>query len=537
MKRTRTRSVWSRRADDYETLLKRTQHRFPAAYCSEPRLRFAEDAIAANPKRGITDHGPPEEFKVRPVIRVGVIGTPQSIDHFSTYVTQISRVVEAGLNARDKAFDPIVFPDFPGTDPGAAFRVELMREPSHQRLIPQKLLEQDLRPTAAADQIRNVVIRIAAELDVLSDLDPPPDVVAIVMPPFVQDACQHVGEVMRRRPTAALTPTEAFAKTMSKMESKTHQGFLDLAFAGDVPTGDRGFWNFHHALKARAMRAGIPTQLIWERSLRGEQTTQDPASIAWNLMTGLYYKAGNIPWEVEGLPFDTCFLGISFFKSGLHAGAATHTSLAQVFSGHGEGLVMKGGKAIKERKKPPHMDRQTAERLIGDALNLYGLHHPGGAARRLVVHKTSQFLPDEIAGIAAAVPGHMKLDLVSLTAGSDIRFLRSGTHPPLRGTYVKLSEFETLLFTVGYVPEFRQYPGAKNPEPIVLRHDRGDSTRETICEEIMALTKLNWNSCAYASKQPITTLFAEAVGAIMGEYLTIPEVERGKLQTKYRFFM
>lgn len=82
-----------------------------------------------------------------------------------------------------------------------------------------------------------------------------------------------------------------------------------------------------------------------------------------------------------------------------------------------------------------------------------------------------------------------------------IRFLRTGTHPALRGTYVKFSDRETLLFTVGYVPEYRQYPGAKNPEPILLRHDRGDSTRETICNEVMALTKLNWNSCAYAAKQ------------------------------------
>jgi len=532
----RSRTVRSRRADDYEALLKRTQHRFPTSYCPEPRLRFADDQIGANPKRGIADHGPLDESKIRPVIRVGVIGTPESIDHFSSYIAQISRVVGAGLNVREKPFDPIVFPDFPGTDPSMAFRVELRLERSHQRLIAQKVLEQDLKPASAADQIKNVVARISAELEVLGDLDPPPDVVAIVMPPFVQDAIQHVGDEMRRRPAAALTPTEAFGKAMSSVESKTKQGFLDLAFAGDEPKNELGFWNFHHALKARAMRAAIPTQLIWERILRGEQVSQDPASIAWNLMTGLYYKAGNIPWEVEGLPFDTCFLGISFFKTGLHANAATHTSLAQVFSGHGEGLVMKGGNAIKKPKRAAYMDRETAERLVRDALDLYGLHHPGAEPRRLVVHKTSPFQPDEIAGIEAAA-GDMKLDLVSLTDGSDIRFLRSGTHPPLRGTYVKLSDQETLLFTVGYVPEFREYPGAKNPEPILLRHERGDSTRETICQEIMALTKLNWNSCAYAAKQPITTLFAEAVGSIMGEYLAIPETERGKLQTKYRFFM
>lgn len=532
----RSRTVWSRRADDYDALLKRTQHRFPTGYCIEPRLRFAGDQIGANPKRGIADNGPLEEFKIRPIIRVGVIGTRDSIDNLSSYVARISGVVQAGLNAREKPFDPIVFPDFPGTDPGAAFRVEVRLDAAHRRVIAQKLLELDLKSASASDQIKNVVARLSAELAVLSDVDPPPDVVAIVMPPFVQDAIQHVGEEMRRRPAAALSPSEAFEKLMSKVESKSKQGFFDFAFAGDEPKDDRGYWNFHHALKARAMGTAIPTQLIWERSLRGEQTSQDPASIAWNLMTGLYYKAGNIPWEVVGLPFDTCFLGISFFKTGLNADAATHTSLAQVFSGHGEGLVMKGGNAVKEPRRAAYMDRLTAERLVRDALDLYGLHHPGGQARRLVVHKTSPFTPEEIAGIESAA-GEMSLDLVSITAGSDMRFLRSGTHPPLRGTYVKLSDRETLLFTVGYVPEFRQYPGAKNPEPVLLRHDQGDSARETICEEIMALTKLNWNSCAYAAKQPITTLFADAVGAIMGEYLAIPEPERGKLQTKYRFFM
>jgi hypothetical protein len=104
------------------------------------------------------------------------------------------------------------------------------------------------------------------------------------------------------------------------------------------------------------------------------------------------------------------------------------------------------------------------------------------------------------------------LDLVALSVGSDIRFLRTGTHPPLRGIYLKLSDPGTLLFTVGYVPEFRRYPGARVPKPMVFRHERGDSTRETICKEIMALTKLNWNSWAYASKVSITTLFAASVG-------------------------
>jgi len=537
MRKSRSRDPWNRRADDYEALLKRVQHRFDSSYCPEPRLRFADDHIVPNPKRGIADFGPLHEFKIKPVIRVGIIGTPHSVDSFSSYMKRISKSVSAGTNARDKPFDPLMFPDFPGTDPNSAFRIAFRQDTRYQRVISEKSLEQDLMPASAADQIRNIVDRVSRELSVLADLDPQPDVVAIVMPPFVQDVCQHVGEEMRRRPAAALTPAEAFEKDMAREASKTNQGFLDFGFVGDEPKLDRGFWNFHHALKARTMRAAVPTQLIWERSLLGEQTTQDPASIAWNLITGLYYKGGNIPWEVEGLPYDTCFIGVSFFKDGLHAGAGTHTSLAQVFSGHGEGLVMKGGRAVKEPGRSAYMDRETARRLVSEGLGLYNSHHPGGNARRVVVHKTSPFTPDEVVGIEEALEDGMKLDLVSMTQGSDLRFLRSGVHPPLRGTYVKLSSQETLLFTVGYVPEFGDYPGAKNPVPILIRHERGDSTRETICEEIMALTKLNWNSCSYGAKHPITILFAEAVGSIMGEYLAIPELERGQLQVKYRFFM
>jgi hypothetical protein len=433
MRKTRSQNPWSRRADDYEALLKRVQHRFDSSYCQEPRLRFAGDQVVPNPKRGIADFGPLEEFKTRPVIRIGVIGTPASVDGFSSYMQSITRNVSAGTNARNKQFDPVMFPDFPGIDPGSAFGVEFRNDGRYQRLIPEKLLEQDLVPASAADQLRNVVARIASELSVLADLDPQPEVVAIVMPPLSKMFVSTSGKRCGRRPAAALTPAEAFEKTMAKEAAKSNQGFLDFGFVDGEPKLDRGFWNFHHALKARTMKLAIPTQLIWERSLTGEQTTQDPASIAWNLVTGLYYKAGNIPWEVEGLPYDTCFIGVSFFKDGLHAGAGTHTSLAQVFSGHGEGLVMKGGKAVKKPGRSAYMDKEAARRLVSEALGLYGAHHPGGKARRVVIHKTSPFTADEMLGVEEALESGMKLDLVSMTHGSDLRFLRPGVHPPLRG--------------------------------------------------------------------------------------------------------
>jgi hypothetical protein len=65
---------------------------------------------------------------------------------------------------------------------------------------------------------------------------------------------------------------------------------------------------------------------------------------------------------------------------------------------------------------------------------------------------------------------------------------------------------------------------------IVEHH--GESPTELICQEIMALTKLNWNSCSFASSDPITMLFARTVGRILTELP--PDVVP---QTKYKFYM
>src|SRR5690242_12603442 len=102
----RRRGVWSRKADDYQALLERSRFPFVSDYCAEPRLRFADDRLFANPKLGIAEHGPLEEYKYKPVVRVGVIGTQPSIDHFSSYITTISGNVSTGVNSRNKPFDP-----------------------------------------------------------------------------------------------------------------------------------------------------------------------------------------------------------------------------------------------------------------------------------------------------------------------------------------------------------------------------------------------------------------------------------------------
>jgi hypothetical protein len=78
----------------------------------------------------------------------------------------------------------------------------------------------------------------------------------------------------------------------------------------------------------------------------------------------------------------------------------------------------------------------------------------------------------------------------------------------------------------------RQYPGPRIPNPLEIVEHHGDSSAERVCREVLALTKLNWNTCKFSSADPITTLFSKQVATI------IKELPAGvEPATKYRFYM
>ena len=102
----------------------------------------------------------------------------------------------------------------------------------------------------------------------------------------------------------------------------------------------------------------------------------------------------------------------------------------------------------------------------------------------------------------------------------------------LRGTVICLSLNQYLLYTTGFTPRVRTYPGLRVPRPLLVRHYGRDSEIDLICSEILGLTKLNWNTTAFSTQLPITLEFAQRVGRILSE------VPQGiKLQDHYRFYM
>jgi len=504
---------------------------FNAFYIEEPKLVFGAGLLSVDPKAGLENHGPfgwqSETIKT---IRLGVVGTGEGIQAFLNFLQKCQSRIPAGFNSRGKPLDLHCFPDFPGCAANHTFRASFVADnQTHLKSIPEEHFSRAAAEHNEQKRVEAVVQLVVDQLAALQDLNPAPDVVALVMPPSVETACATIGAVFARQ-RVRLSPQERFQRTLHRETAATGQAILGLNFdtADQTDASSRiGFFNIHHALKAHAMRTGFTTQLVWESTLK------DPniASVAWNLFTALYYKAGNNPWRLQSLSDNTCYVGVSFYKESPRAGADMQTSLAQVF-GAGEGIVLKGEKAVlnRERDRKPHLSEEGAEKLLARAIQSYTLQH-NTPPKRVVVHKTSRYWPEELNGMKKAIGNIYHYDFLALES-RETRFMRVGKKPPLRGTVIQLGRRNYLIYCNGYVPYLRSYPGKRIPRPLEVIEHHGDSPAITVCQEILALTKLNWNSCAFGSGIPITIRFARDVGKILTE---LPK--NVQPETKYKFYM
>jgi hypothetical protein len=85
----------------------------------------------------------------------------------------------------------------------------------------------------------------------------------------------------------------------------------------------------------------------------------------------------------------------------------------------------------------------------------------------------------------------------------------------LRGTAYINSDQDAFLWTRGWVPRLRTYPGMEVPNPLSIEICQGKAPMETVLADILALTKLNYNTCRYGDGKPITLKFADAVGEVL----------------------
>ncbi len=474
-------------------------------YIKEPSLEFGKNSHIC-PRAGITKYDVYDtKLKIRrDRVLIGAVGTSDTLSKLHQWIERCSKPIPAPPDSRQ----PNLRVPFCGFTTDLGFKASLVIDEEITRTLNNSDINEILRIrewNARVDAAVELYYRQAKFLAQNRVLD----VIICVIPTKLYDQIY----------TPQTTPVE---ETLEENEDEQIIDALEV--------------NFRRALKARAMHLGKPLQIVRELSLEeNAKGQQDDATKAWNFCTALYYKTNQtVPWKLLtniNRP-SVCFVGISFYRS--RDRKILNTSLAQIFDELGNNVILRGNPVdIDKNDRRPHLKEEQAYQLLKRALSEYEIALDTSPAR-LVLHKSSKYSDEEIDGFEAAAQEMRvhKVDFVTIL-DSNLRLLRGKEYPVYRGTHLEFDEENHLLYTRGSVEYYRTYTGKYIPQPLEIRIIRGDESPGVICQEILGLTKMNWNNTQFDGKHPITLACSRKVGQVM-KYLS-PEDDEP--QISYSFYM
>jgi len=95
-----------------------------------------------------------------------------------------------------------------------------------------------------------------------------------------------------------------------------------------------------------------------------------------------------------------------------------------------------------------------------------------------------------------------------------------------------LDNLEHVLYTRGSVDFFQTYPGMYVPSPLRIICASAEQTPKFLAEEILALTKMNWNNTQFDNSEPITLHAARQVSHILRYYQ-----DGAHIEPRYSYYM
>jgi hypothetical protein len=443
----------------------------------EPEVVLANGGTARDPRAGLLEYGPcpAQEHPSHQIIRVGIVGSDWSISKIRSLLSEMSYGIRP--DEKKRSHQP-----FPSLGPNSALQMEFDHRREWRGKIERTDIEK-LKKIPEEKRVEKAIEYTEKRIQSICTENPKPDVIIVSIPEGLADLLTRdkKGQTIRNKNT-----------------------------------------DFRSRVKLLGIYNETPTQLIKPDTLKREDV-QPEREIAWNLAVGLLYKAREgRPWKLAELKPNTCYVGISFFDE-RKKDPDTRASIAQVFMETGENFVIRGDPvgdiASDKDTGRTHLSSNDAEKLISKILERYS-EKVGQRPNRLVIHKSSNFWSKETQGFKAGSTDIPRRDFVTVREDHPLRVFSTTQEPPLRGTVVlPPGKREYYLYTKGYIPEMLVYNESGTPNPIVIRpsEDVNDSSYTTICEEIMSLSKLDWNSSDFCTKLPVTVGIADSVSDILAE--------------------
>ena len=306
-------------------------------------------------------------------------------------------------------------------------------------------------------------------------------------------------------------------------------------------------FDLHDYIKAFAATKGVATQLIEEDTLEESLLCQK----FWWLSLAFYVKSLRSPWILANTDNRTAFAGIGYSIKKNKNNTEIVLGCSHIYNSEGQGLKYKLSKVddfIFDKQKNPYLSYNDAFQL-GISIRELFLTSMDYLPQRVVIHKRTHFKIEEKNGLidSLSMAGINNIDLIEINYEPDVRFfstrvynsqLQIDNFPISRCTCIQIDDFTALLWTHGIVPSIRNerykyYLGGRSiPAPLKITKHYGQSNLSTIANEILGLTKMNWNSFDLYTKLPATLNSSSEISRI-GKLLSRFE---GRMYD-YRFFI
>ena len=432
----------------------------------EPKLEFVNSYVDRpfydeNPMRGLTNHKPFDSAyydKLAQDIRIGVICPSSYASVFSTFLKRLNSTINTSQNSD-------YIHDYTGFSNIYNCRLDIP-ETNSERWLPISD-----NPSSVVELVRAICYGAKN----LAEQTP-----GIVITIFIPDSWSHYRQFNHNHET------------------------LDL----------------HNYIKAYAAHHNFTTQIIEEKTLQDKMACE----ISWWLSLALFVKALRTPWTLADLNPDTAYAGIGYsIKKKPDGKTEVVLGCSHIYNAQGQGLRYKLSKVEHpqfDKKRNPYLNFEEAYKFGMDILNLFQCAMEK-LPKRVVIHKRTPYKKDEIEGITHALKqaGISEIDLITITHEQNHRFISQWVnknnemvidgYPIDRGTCIKLSNRNALLWTHGVVPSIKAnrkyYQGGRCiPSPLKITKYYGKGDLKTIAKEIIGFTKMNWNSFNLYTKLPAT---------------------------------
>ncbi|MBY8963546.1 hypothetical protein KJK34_12355 [Flavobacterium sp. D11R37] len=504
-------------------------------YIHEPFLLFNYNQKVIDPRDGLTLFGPYNKNKVNN-FSIGIIGTSFGRQKLKCWLEKFSKPIIPLKKDFSKPF-------YPGFE--AIFGVSINPHSIIEIDIEENKLKEFYRYSDSHIRVANMVDLYVDELvEYKKDDDRPPVNIWFVIIP--DDVYLHG----RTKSKAGGNIIKVGIKDKLSRTSATlfDEIMPDLVKDREAYQYDN---HFHNQLKLKLLKHEILTQIVRESTIayneypylkKNNEPKRDlskmETDIAWNIATSVYYKIGGLPWKLGTIRKGVCYIGLVFKVDSRQKSHKYACCAAQMFLDSGDGMVFKGavGPWYNEDTREYHLTKSAAFDLLDKALKSFQKSNNKELPKEVFIHGRTKFDDEEWSGFCDAVSEYdISLTGVTIKDEKTFKLYRDKDFPILRGSYYIKDKNNAFLWTKGFIPRLQQPLGMETPNPLTISliRNNGRVPIDTVCRDILALTKLNYNSCRFCDGLPVTLKFANVIGDI----LTSGKIDDLKPALPFRYYI